>query len=439
MPLGSPRGSFRPHLVLIGSRDLFEPGIPTVCALMTRAAWLCRFYEVHLVSLATTAFAPASAPAPFASLTVIPPASFLRIVANCARARVAGRPMQERFHFNRVAQRRVGDLLDRLMPDVIMLDTFRALAFLPSRWRGRGTQILDLHDLLSARYRRFLESGASANFYGKALELHPARWSALANRLAGPILGPEARAMARREAAAPGEFCAVTLCSPREAEALRRLTGANNIHAIRQMLAELDLEQPSTPPDFAARSAYFVGIHRYPPNLQALRLLLDEILPGIVSRYPDFVLHIVGAGVPPELARAHAHSPNLRFDGFVDDLKAHLRPVPLLIAPFVSGSGIKTKVVEAMAWGKAVVSNEIGFEGLSPRPDYEAFVARDSSEFAGAAIQALAQPESTAAIAARGCALVREMYDCERLVEQWRELIEATRLHRALNPRRPSP
>jgi|GEM_PF-4662388 glycosyltransferase involved in cell wall biosynthesis len=416
----------RPNLVLIGSRDLFEPGIPTVCALMTRATWLCRFYQVHLVSLATKA-APVGAPAPFASLTLVPPASLLRLVINCTRARIAGQPMQERFNSNRVARGRVGQLLDRLMPEVIMLDTFRALAFLPERWRGRGTQILDLHDLLSARYRRFLESRTRDNFYGKALELHSARWSALANRLAGPILRHEARALAWREAAAPAQFRAVTLCSPQEAEALRQRTGAGNIHAVRQMLAELDLTQPATPADFTAHRAYFVGIHRYPPNLAAVHLLLDELLPEIVRNYPDFVLHIVGGGIPPELARAHAANPSVRFDGFVADLKKHLQAIPLLIAPFVSGSGIKTKVVEAMAWGKAVVSNAIGFEGLEPRPDHEAFLATDSASFVNATLRALAHPKHTAAIATRGCSMVREMYDCERLLEQWHDLIEMAR------------
>src|SRR5579875_682580 len=428
------RERHRPRLVLIASRDLFEPGIPTVCALMTRATWLCRFYQVHLVSLNTTKAAPACAPVPFASLTLVPPATLLRMVVNCARARLAGQPMQECFHGNRVARERVGQLLDWLMPDVIMLDTFRALAFLPARWRGRGAQILDLHDLLSERYRRFLESRTSANFYGKALESHWAPWSAVANWLARPILSHEARALARREAIAPSQFRAVTLCSPQEAEAFRRRTGASNIRAIRQMLAELDLEQPVAPPDFAAHSAYFVGIHRYPPNLAALRLLLDEILPEIARHHPDFVLHVVGNGLPPELAHAHARNPNLRFEGFVADLKQHLRAIPLLIAPFVSGSGIKTKVVEAMAWGKAVVSNEIGFEGLEPRPDHEAFLAGDSASFASATLRALAHPKRTAAIAARGCAMVREMYNCERLLAQWHDLIETARLPPSTQP-----
>ncbi len=417
-----------PRLIIIGARNLFEPGVPRVSSIMTRAEWLSRYYEIHVVSLGTTAAPPPSQRPHFIeSITILPTPGLWRVAWNIVGAFFRRRPLQEFVYATKSGQDAVESLLLTVQPDLLLLDTVRALAYLPNYHRWLVAGILDMNDLFSERYRRMLKSGTLLNPYGKLAELLPPVLSALLNRLSGFALRYEQNAMERREISATKEFAAAVLYSDLEATKLRQVTGRKNIFAIRQMLAELDLGGAPGKPDFDSKAAYFVGNFSYSANLQALELLLSGILPGVIQRHPEFRLHVVGKNIPQNLLSAYRGNPHVVFDGAVKSLKDHVSGIPMLIAPFVSGSGIKTKVIEAMAWGKAVISNEIGFEGLGVRPDIDVVQASGCLEFVARINNAFDRPEWMRDLGGQALILIQRDFDLDRLGEEWHRLIENVR------------
>lgn len=130
---------------------------------------------------------------------------------------------------------------------------------------------------------------------------------------------------------------------------------------------------------------YFLGALDYAPNVQALHLLTDEVAPRLQQSGQAFELFVAGKGLSTEDAQRLAAS-GIRYTGFLPSLDAFLDACDVMLNPVVSGGGIKTKAVEALAWGKPVVSTQSGAAGLL-RPacgdaltvvgdaDWEGFVA----------------------------------------------------------------
>jgi len=57
--------------------------------------------------------------------------------------------------------------------------------------------------------------------------------------------------------------------------------------------------------------------------------------------------------------------PNIELLGFVESLDNFYKEVDLIINPLILGTGLKIKTIEALSYGKAIVSTAIGFEGIA--------------------------------------------------------------------------
>jgi len=77
---------------------------------------------------------------------------------------------------------------------------------------------------------------------------------------------------------------------------------------------------------------------------------------------------------------------NLRLDnvavlGEVDDAKKFILSKGVMIVPLFSGSGIRIKIIEGMALGKAVISTTIGAEGINYTNEKHILIANNPEEF----------------------------------------------------------
>jgi len=129
---------------------------------------------------------------------------------------------------------------------------------------------------------------------------------------------------------------------------------------------------------------YFLGAMDYAPNITAVETILDEVAPRIDN---DALILLAGKGMPHALqARVAGTGGCVRYLGFLPDLDDFLRAQDAMINPVTTGGGIKTKAVEALAWGKPVVSTTSGATGLMreacgsalfvlPDADWASFVA----------------------------------------------------------------
>ena len=129
----------------------------------------------------------------------------------------------------------------------------------------------------------------------------------------------------------------------------------------------------------------FVGNFTHPPNRDAAAWLAREIMPALLARNPGAHLRIVGS-FPPESVRDLA-GPQVELVADVPSVRPHIEEACVVLAPVRTGGGMRMKVLDALASGKAVVTTKRGTEGFGADPPLE--IADDSMGFAAHAARLL--------------------------------------------------
>lgn len=111
---------------------------------------------------------------------------------------------------------------------------------------------------------------------------------------------------------------------------------------------------------------YFLGALDYAPNIQAVELILDEVIPRLDKTGESYQILIGGKSLPEELQMRIAGTDNIQYTGFIEDLEQFIKACDVMLNPMMMGGGVKTKAIEALAYNKHVVSTANGATGIRP-------------------------------------------------------------------------
>jgi len=150
-----------------------------------------------------------------------------------------------------------------------------------------------------------------------------------------------------------------------------------------------------------AKRMLFVGSGSF-HNLDGIRWFLDRCWNDIRAAMPDATLDIVGT----VCYRLGAVPTGVALRGVVDDVERYYREASLAIVPLQIGSGLKVKIVEALAYGLPIVTTSIGAQGLTRFDPLPFALSDDARVFAERCVQILGSDEIQASLArsARDCA-----------------------------------
>jgi len=139
--------------------------------------------------------------------------------------------------------------------------------------------------------------------------------------------------------------------------------------------------------------AGIIGTAEWPPTMASIRRLVTRIWPLVLREVPDARLLIAGRGTG-QLDDLRGVS-NVELLGTVPSASSFLGELSVLIHPLDHGSGMKVKVLEAMACGLPVVTTAAGAEGIVPCDGVR--LCENDEAIADAAISILRDPEERAA------------------------------------------
>ena len=186
-----------------------------------------------------------------------------------------------------------------------------------------------------------------------------------------------ANALAERKAV---KFSDKRIClSDRDSRLLKKLYGQGATHIAPMVLEDKCpasfLVQASThPPE---RFALFVGGNFY-ANRAGIAWFVREVVPLI-----DLPVYIVGRGF--ETLRAALEVPGkVIVVGAVDSLADWYHRAQFVIAPIFDGSGMKTKVAEALMYGKRIVGTPEAFSGYENVVEQAGWLCETADEFSRA-------------------------------------------------------
>lgn len=137
-------------------------------------------------------------------------------------------------------------------------------------------------------------------------------------------------------------------------------------------------------------SLAFIGSLDWMPNVEGLKWFLDQVwTPLLAPAFPQLRFHIAGRNTPAWLHRLRL--PGVTVHGEVADAAAFINQHPVMVAPLLSGGGMRAKILEGMALGRVVLSTPLGLEGIHARHLQEALIAETPQDFLNAVKWCLAE------------------------------------------------
>ena len=262
--------------------------------------------------------------------------------------------------------------------DMVRLSMYKNAVLLETR------KILMMDDILSKRYRRQIKANnGNGNIFGYYNRFMPKFITGIFsnNLLKNFILNFEAKRMEKWEIDSCSKFDCITLVSQKETMELQNKTLKDNIICVPMVVED---KYFSNGINSSVNDLVFVGNFNYAPNVDSLAYIVDKVIPNIKK---EVTINIIGK-CPDIVKKRYLKKSFVHFLGRVEDLKAAVQSSLIFVAPIVYGTGIKTKIIEAMAMGMPVVTNEVGAEGINAKRD-EAFIVRDNAHDIASAIDML--------------------------------------------------
>ncbi len=192
------------------------------------------------------------------------------------------------------------------------------------------------------------------------------------------------------EAAAYQNFARVIVVTASERAYLQTLAPALNVCVIPN---GVDTEffapqETASIPD----SIGFLGVMNYAPNRAAALFFVREVLPHIWRTIPNATFTLIGKNPPAELL-ALTRDARIRVTGEVADVRPHVAAQSIMVCPLRDAGGIKNKMLEAMALGRAIVATSDAADGLDARAGDEFLLADDAPSLANACVRLLRDAE----------------------------------------------
>ena len=153
----------------------------------------------------------------------------------------------------------------------------------------------------------------------------------------------------------------------------------------------------------------FTGVMGYAPNEDAALYFVEDIFPLVRARRPQAQFWVVGSE-PSERVRALARIPGVHITGKVEDVRPYVQSATVFVCPLRVGSGVKNKILAAMAMQKATVATSISIDGLDLAENRDVLLADDPQDFADKVVRLLTDQMAAHQLGANGLARVQAQY-----------------------------
>jgi glycosyltransferase involved in cell wall biosynthesis len=167
-------------------------------------------------------------------------------------------------------------------------------------------------------------------------------------------------------------------------------------------------EQPS------GYTLFFIGALDWMPNQEGLSWFLDQVFGLLTDQLPEIQFHVAGRNAPVRFLKKLDH-PNITFHGEVEDARSFIQSYGIMVAPLFSGSGIRIKILEAMALGRPVVTTSTGIAGIPAKHLRTVRVGDDPQTYKKLLLELIKDPKESARSAVEARELISRDFDTFKL------------------------
>jgi glycosyltransferase involved in cell wall biosynthesis len=159
------------------------------------------------------------------------------------------------------------------------------------------------------------------------------------------------------------------------------------------------------------RAVMFLGALDWAPNQEGLIWFAERVWPRVLEQNPYVIFHVAGRNAPVWMQKKLAMVRNVLFHGEVEKSSEFLEIADIMVAPILSGSGMRVKIIEAMSYGKVVVTTTIGAEGIPVVSGEHLIIADNPLLFAQHILDLFAQPQKLEMLSKNAVNFIRQTFD----------------------------
>lgn len=187
---------------------------------------------------------------------------------------------------------------------------------------------------------------------------------------------------------------------------------------IENLSNEVSLEEKSI------TSILFVGSFLHQPNIQAIDWFSKRIVPRLKEIGLNFRLTVVGPGATSDKVKTWDSC--IEYIGWVEDLTPIYSETDFVIAPLLSGAGLKGKVLETLAMGKPLIATSVAIEGFGLEKGREYLHADTEEEFVSAICGLVGDYNLRSELSVKGREFIRNRFSKEEFTSRLRAIINDT-------------
>jgi len=304
--------------------------------------------------------------------------------------------IQVAYFYNEKAQHKIDSLLEKYQPDHIYCQLIRVAEYVRN---SKINKTLDYMDALARGMERRVED---APFYLK--------WA----------LKNETTRLLRYEHFIYKDFNNHIIISEQD----RKLIVNINNDKIKVVPNGVDYETYKHKDRAVEYDLIFTGNMAYPPNIDSVVYLVNNIMPLVWKEQPNIKLVIAGA--QPSAKVLKLKSDQVTVTGWVDDISEYYSKSKIFIAPMQIGTGLQNKLLEAMAMKIPCITSELANNALGAIHNKNILIGDTPNAYKEHVIKLINNIELRKEVGQKGYDFVKENYTWEESASILEKLISST-------------
>lgn len=173
-------------------------------------------------------------------------------------------------------------------------------------------------------------------------------------------------------------FDAIIPITGRDAGILRKLGAEVPVQVSPFTVDMEDLDQSEVEMEYP--SVFFIGSMDWIPNQEGVDWFIKEVWPMVHARYPEVCFYLAGRNMPGRYQSSEKL--NIKVVGEVEKAATFIKSKAVMVAPLLSGSGMRVKIIDGMAYGKPIVATSVSAEGIGVKDGQHLMLADEPEDFA---------------------------------------------------------
>ena len=171
----------------------------------------------------------------------------------------------------------------------------------------------------------------------------------------------------------------------------------------------------SLPKIATSKKLFFIGSFEWEPNIIGLKWFIKNVWGKIIDFDSEIEFHIAGKG----MNRKEWEGKNIVCHGEVENAEKFIEPFFIMPVPLFNGSGVRIKIIEAMAAGKIIIATPKAAEGIPYTHQKNIFIAQSENEFINYIKYCILNPEVAISISLEAQKLAAEQYGNRKVMHDF--------------------